>query len=108
MKLVFLEGAEHDLHGIRRYVLKNFGPEGLQDTSKKLRETLRLIKTFPQSGAIPEELSELGMENYRQVISGMNRLIYEIREDTAYIHIVCDTRRNLRALLSRRLLRVVE
>jgi toxin ParE1/3/4 len=107
MKVVILEGAEHDLQGIKRYVLKNFGPEGLEDTSKKLRESIRLIKTFPLGGAIPDELVELGVENYRQVISGMNRLIYEVREDAAYIHIICDTRRNLRDLLSRRLLRVV-
>ena len=33
----------------------------------------------------------------------MNRIIYEVREDTVYIHIVCDTRQNLQGLLLKRI-----
>jgi len=39
------------------------------------------------------------------VLVGMNRIIYEVRGDILYIHIVCDARRDLRALLLRRMLR---
>lgn len=34
----------------------------------------------------------------------MNRIIYEVQGGVLYIHIVCDTRKDLRALLTRRLL----
>ncbi|MNL18597.1 hypothetical protein D3C87_1397480 [compost metagenome] len=66
---------------------------------------MRTIQAFPEGGAIPDELADLGLRQYRQVISGMNRILYEVRADVLYIHIVCDTRRDMRTLLSRRLLR---
>ena len=34
----------------------------------------------------------------------MNRIIYEHRADMAYVHVICDVRRDLRAVLLRRLL----
>jgi len=57
------------------------------------------------SGNIPDELLETGLTQYRQVLVGMNRIIYEVRDETLYIHIICDARRDLRALLLRRVLR---
>ncbi|WP_196222186.1 hypothetical protein [Burkholderia ubonensis] len=38
-------------------------------------------------------------------IAGMNRIVYEVRGDIAYIHVVCDTRKDLKSILLRRLLR---
>ena len=35
----------------------------------------------------------------------MNRIIYEIRRETIYIHIICDSRRDTQGLLMRRMLR---
>jgi hypothetical protein len=37
----------------------------------------------------------------------MNRIIYEVRVDVAYIHVVCDTRRDLKGLLMRRMVGAV-
>ena len=34
----------------------------------------------------------------------MNRVIYEVREQTVYIHIIADTRKDLQSLLIKRLL----
>jgi hypothetical protein len=48
----------------------------------------------------------VNLTQYRQVIPGMNRIVYELRNEVIYIHIVCDTRRNTQSLLTRRLLRV--
>ena len=104
---VFLAGAEEDLHEIRHYVLNNFGAQAWQDSKTRLKESIEAIKTFPQAGSIPEELAELGLDQHRQVVSGMNRIIYEISDDLIYIHIVCDCRREVRALLTRRLLRAL-
>lgn len=38
----------------------------------------------------------------------MNRILYEIGDTIIYIHIICDIRRDMRTLLSRRLLRVIK
>lgn len=40
--------------------------------------------------SIPEEIETLNFNQYRQVLSGMNRIIYIVRRDTSYIHIIID------------------
>lgn len=66
------------------------------------------MSTFPLSGAILEELASIGQMQYRQVVSGMNRIIYEVklsiqREEQVYIDIITDVRKDLKSLLTRRL-----
>jgi len=106
VRAVFLAGAEEDLRDLRRYVINDFGRPAWQETFEKIKDAVRTIQGFPKGNPIPDELADLGLRQYRQVISGMNRIIYEIDEETIYIHIVCDTRRDMRTLLSRRLLRM--
>ena len=48
----------------------------------------------------------LNLTQYRQILSGMNRIIYEVRQETIYIHAVCDTRKDMKTLLMKRMLRV--
>ena len=100
MRVVFLPGAEQDLRDIRRDVLKKFGPQVWADTLARLRATAETLKSFPLSGAVPDELVDLGSERYRQLISGRNRVIHEPTTDVVYVHIVCDARRDLRGMLS--------
>ncbi|MDI1277755.1 type II toxin-antitoxin system RelE/ParE family toxin [Methylobacter sp.] len=107
MKVVILESAEHDLKELKSYIVKNFSVETWQSTYDKIKAVIRNLKTFPHAGSIPEEFEKLNLSQYRQVISGMNRIIYEVRQDTLYIHIITDARRNLKSLLTRRLLRTI-
>jgi plasmid stabilization system protein ParE len=108
VKVVFLEGAEEDLKELRRYIIKNFGRSTWQETYQPIKYSVRDILISPQSGVIPEELVDCNPQQYRQVISGMNRILYEIGDTIIYIHIICDIRRDMRTLLSRRLLRVIK
>ncbi|MET3496874.1 type II toxin-antitoxin system RelE/ParE family toxin [Variovorax boronicumulans] len=103
MKVVFLRSAEADLKDLKRYLLKNFGADTWAASYKKIKQSVAMIEAHPQAGRVPEELENLNTAQYRQVISGMNRIIYELRVDVAYIHVVCDTRRDLQGLLTRRL-----
>ena len=105
ISVVILESAEQDLKDLRGYLVKNFSFGTWEDTYGKLKKAIRLIKDHPLSGTVPEELELLDLSQYRQVLSGMNRIIYEVRQDILYIHIIVDGRRDLKALLTRRLLR---
>jgi toxin ParE1/3/4 len=105
-KVVILGAAEEDLKELRNYIVKHFPLDAWQDTYSKIKESIRNLKTFPFSGNIPEELERLNLTQYRQVISGMNRVIYEVRQEVIYIHIVVDTRRDMKSLLTQRLLRI--
>ena len=106
IKVVILESAEHDLKEVRSYIVKNFSLKTWQNAYDKIKGVIRNLKTFPYTGSIPEELDKLNLSQFRQVISGMIRIIYEVRQDTLYIHIIVDGRRDMTYLLTRRLLRV--
>lgn len=103
--VVFLKSAEQDINELKHYIIRRFGSETWQSTLGKLQESVRTIQTQPYAGRVPDELRALDPGQYRQIISGMNRMIYEIRQDTIYIHIVCDNRRDLQGLLNRRMMR---
>jgi plasmid stabilization system protein ParE len=107
LRVVFLRSAEQDLRELRTYIVKNFGKDIWQASYRQIREAVDTIRDFPFGGNIPDELDRLNLTQYRQVISGTNRIIYEVRQETIYIHIICDTRKDMKTLLARRLLRVV-
>ena len=102
--VVFLKSAESDLKDLRRYIVKNFGSRAWEGSYRKIKDAVALIRSHPESGAIPDELSKVGLLQYRQLVSGMNRIVYELRGDAAYVHLVCDVRRDVQSMLTRRLL----
>lgn len=104
MKAVLLDEAQTDIRELRQYIIKIFGQAAWRETYTGIKAAVRNTAAFPLSGHIPPELAELGLSQYQQALSGMNRIIYEEQGGVLYIHIVCDTRKDLRALLARRLL----
>jgi toxin ParE1/3/4 len=107
VKIVFLKSAELDLKEQKSYLVRHFGNDTwLASYNKVKEEAVGVIQDFPLGGGMPEALECLSFSRYRQVISVMSRIIYEIRQETIYIHIVYDTRRDMNMLLTKRLLRV--
>ena len=105
LQVVFLATADQDLRELRAYIVRNFGKEVWLVSYGRIKEVVNNIASFPLEGAIPPELEKLQLAQYRQVMAGTNRIVYELRGDVVYIHIVCDTRRDLAGLLNRRLIR---
>jgi plasmid stabilization system protein ParE len=105
VKAVFLTEAEADIKELRFYIIKRFGANTWRETLQAIKGAVHDTISFPLRGCIPDELTELGLTQYRQVLAGKNRIIYEVRDDILYIHIVCDIRKDLRTLLARRVLR---
>jgi plasmid stabilization system protein ParE len=106
-RIVILDSAEDDIREIRRYVVSQFGQSTWGQTYSSLKQTIRRLSDYPVSGSPVDELRELSMTQFRQAISGANRVIYQVTDDMVYIHIVCDSRMDLTSLLHRRLLRSV-
>lgn len=88
------------------YLLKNFGRDTWKDSYDNIKTAINNLKSFPFSGAIPDELEQINLAQYRQIISGKNRIVHEVRQSTIYVHIVVDTRRDMKSFLTRRLLRI--
>jgi len=105
VKAVILDSAEKDLKELKAYVIKNFSLEVWQNTFGEIKEAIRNLQRFTQAGFIPDEIAKLNLTQYRQVLSGMNRIIYEVRQDSIYVHVIADARRDMNSLLTRRLLR---
>ena len=105
MKVVILDSAEQDLKDLRSYIVKNFSQATWLKTYTELKESIRNLATFPLLGTVPPELESLNLNQYRQIVSGLNRVIYEPREDAVYIYMIVDTRRDLQTLLMQRLMR---
>jgi len=107
-QVVFLKSAELDLKELQGYMVKNFGKDAWQVSYAKIKDAVNTIGTFPLGGNVPEELERLNLTQYRQVIAGMNRIIYEVRQEIVYIHIVCGTRKDMKSHLTRRLVRIAK
>ncbi len=104
-RIVILASAERDLRDLRTYLIETLSAEVRRRAYTGLRESIGNLQAFPLAGTIPAELEKLHISQYRQVVSGRNRIIYEVKQDVIYIHVVADTRRDMHALLTSRLLR---
>ena len=104
-KVVILESAEQDLNELKAYIVKNFSLATWRQSYEKIKKAIHNLKSYPYAGTVPEEIEKLNLTQFRQIISGMNRIIYEVREERVYIHAIIDTRRDLQSLLLIRLLR---
>lgn len=102
--VVFLRQEELDLIELKKYVCANFSQTTWQTTYKNIKTVVNELTTFPALGHTPPELHSLNLGQYRQVIAGKNRIIYEIRGMTIYIHIICDARQDMPTILFKRLL----
>ena len=104
--VIFLHQAELDLKELKKYIASDFSEATWQTSYMNIKRTVNALALFPEAGSIPPELDVLNLIQYRQVISGKNRIIYEVKGTSVFIHIVCDTRRDMVSLLMKRLLRI--
>ena len=105
IRVVVLKSAEADLKDLKRYVVRDCGKATWLKSYAQIKRDMARIEAYPQAGRIPGELNSLQLTQYRQVLSGTNRIIYEVRGETAFVHVICDTRKDLRTVLMERLLR---
>ena len=70
----------------------------------KIEKTFGKLTLFPQRGAYPPELLEVGIKEYREVFFKPYRIIYRIQDSKVYVMMIADGRRDLQTLLLRRLL----
>ena len=98
------EGAEADLEAIHAYLAAHRSTEEANALLDDLLEKAEALEKFPYRGVIPKELDRLGMSEFRQILSPPYRIIYRVIEPRVFILVVADGRRDMQALLERRLL----
>jgi toxin ParE1/3/4 len=97
-------GAERDLEAIYDYIVEFDTRAGADHVLDKLLKAAESLAGFPERGAYPRELLDLGIREYRQVFFKPYRLIYRIIGKHVYVYLIADGRRDMQSLLARRLL----
>lgn len=62
------------------------------------------LDSEPDRGSFPKELLALGIRDFREIYFKPYRIIYRVIEDRVYVLVIADGRRDMQALLQRRLL----
>ena len=103
-KVFLTQDAERDLEGLYEFVFEHDSPGNAEQLLDKVGATLDKLADFSERGNHPKELAALGITDYREVFFKPYRIIYRVLDKRVYVYLVVDGRRDMRALLQRRLL----
>lgn len=102
--VLLTEGAARDLEEIHDHVARNDAPGRADQLLDRLEQAFAALSESPRRGAFPKELLALGIRDYREVFFKPYRIVYTVRDTEVYILLIADGRRDMQALLQRRLL----
>ena len=97
-------GAEIDLEALYGYVKDNRSAEQADALLDRLLAAIETLEISPLRGSVPKELDALGIREFRQILVEPYRLIYRLGGKTVFVMVIADGRRDMQALLERRLL----
>ena len=102
--VLLTEGPEQDLEAIYDYIAEFDDPTNADHVLDRLMATAEQLAIMPERGSYPRELLDLGIKDYRQVFFKPYRLIYQVIGRDVVVFVIADGRRDMQALLARRLL----
>jgi len=97
-------GAEKDLQALYRDLAERRSTAQAETLLDTILGAIEALEHFPDRGATPGELAALGIRDYRQILLSPYRIIYRVIGATVFISLIADGRRDMQALLERRLL----
>ena len=98
------QGAEEDLEALHDYLAENRSEGEADALLDALLGKIEAFESFPLRGSVPQELDGLGIREFRQTLLPPYRLIYRVVGSKVFISVIADGRRDMQALLERRLL----
>jgi toxin ParE1/3/4 len=98
------DDASADLEAIYEYIAMHDGEINALRLLEQFEKLIVSLSDFPERGIYPKELSALGIREYRQLNLKPYRMVYRVVGKTVYVYMVVDGRRDMKALLSARLL----
>jgi toxin ParE1/3/4 len=98
------QGAEDDLETIHGYLAEHRSAEAAESLLDAFLEKIHTLARYPDRGSVPKELETLGIREFRQILLDPYRLIYRVIGSKVFILVIADGRRDMQALLERRLL----
>lgn len=103
-KVVLTENALLDIEDIGHYITLHDGAERAEHVGRQIEKAFSSLTLLPNRGNHPAELLALGDRSFREVHFKPYRIVYRVVGNRVIVHIIADGRRDMRALLARRLL----
>ncbi len=103
-EVLLTRDAVGDLEELYDYVAEHDAPSKADYVLDRLQKVIDTLAAFPERGSYPKELLALGIREYRQTFFKPYRVIYRIIGQQVYVYLIVDGRRDMQALLERRLL----
>lgn len=89
---------------IGEYIAEHESPKRARDVVEQIERLVGTLAEFPHRGRYVREMLQLGVSDFREVTYGPFRVVYEVTSDEVDVHLIADGRRDMRALLTRRLM----
>ena len=102
--VLLLEEAVKDIEAIYRYIRKSGNKKAAKDMVINIRKTCDSLSENPERGLIPDELSQIGQFEYRQIIVKKYRIIYQLAKPNIFIFGIIHGNRNIGEVLRQRML----
>jgi toxin ParE1/3/4 len=96
--------AERDLYELYDYIADHDSPRKADYVLEQIEKAFLKLPEVPERGAYPKELLELEIREYREIFFKPYRIIYRVIDKNVYVFLIADGRRDMQALLQRRLL----
>ena len=103
-EVLLTQGAEQDLEAIYDYICEFDGVASANYVLDALMDVVENLSRLPERGSYPKELVSLGIKEYRQTFFKPYRVIYRVADNKVIIYLIVDGRRDIQAVLARRLL----
>jgi toxin ParE1/3/4 len=103
-EVVLTADAVGDLEEIGDWMTKHDSPAKAGHVLERIEETVLGLARYPERGAHPRELLDLGIREYRETFFKPYRIVYRTIGRRVYIYLIADGRRDFRTLLARRIL----
>lgn len=105
-KVLITEHALLDLDDIAHNITLRDGPARAEQVGRQIEQAYASLSLLPNRGNYPRELLELGNRSFREVHFKPYRIVYRVLGPQVVVLLVADGRRDMHALLARRLLAV--
>jgi toxin ParE1/3/4 len=99
------EGALGDLDAIRSFIAAQRGEDSAEEWMSGFEEVIHSLERWPERGALPAPLIELGIHIFRQLPKPPYKIVYEVIGRQVFVFLIVHAKRDFQSLLQERLLR---
>ena len=96
--------AEDDFNKIVEHYF-SLSPNYVENIVSEFETNVLSLQQYPKRGRIIPEFERQGISQYRELIQGYYRIVYEISEDKVIVHTIIDGRRNFEDIIISKLFR---